>query len=571
MPELRLDGPPGWIAFHSRDGLSIMAATGAPQTPPLLPEPRIRYSSWSPDGEWLAVSVPPGWILPGGDNWKTEIFIVRRDGSGLTQVTHDDKSNDHPSWSPDGQWIAYSSSHATDEDQDGHIFKVRRDGSQDIQLTFDGEYDDADPAWSPLSDRIAFRRGYLDALCFVPAGGGEVECPEVETGYGLRNITAVHIAWSPGGEWLAFNSWETVGSLPNTIYKARPDGSDLTLLADGSIPSWSPDGEWIAFASREDWQGESLRQSTIWVMRRDGSQRSLISTGAWAPSWSPSTHYPDMPTMPGGWIVYSRLRNPININNNDIYVVRDDGWNAQRLTTDEADNLRPSWSPDGQWIAFDSDREGMREVYVMRRDGSEIRKLTSSSFVDDEGFDRANDSPAWSPDGQWIAFGDADDEIHIIAPDGSQESVITENALDPNSLFWSPDGQWIAFEQGYGRGIFVVPKHGVSVQSYMRWFPHSIEDGSNGSWSPDGQWIAFERRGQGYNQVDIYIARPDGTDETRLTQTPEWAHDPCWSPDGQWMAFGCNEGICAMRADGTGRMVLKREDYYVSGLSWSSR
>jgi Tol biopolymer transport system component len=108
--------------------------------------------------------------------------------------------------------------------------------------------------------------------------------------------------------------------------------------------------------------------------------------------------------------------------NNDIWVMNADGTNPVQLTTDPAGDHTPAWSPDGTKIAFVSDRDGGNfEIYVMNADGSGQTRLTDDPAQD---FD-----PTWSPDGSRIAFvSDRDDgffDIFVMNADGSGPTNLT--------------------------------------------------------------------------------------------------------------------------------------------------
>ena len=232
------------------------------------------------------------------------------------------------------------------------------------------------------------------------------------------------------------------------------------------------------------------------------------------PVWSPD----------GQRIAFSSDRD----GNDEIYVMSADGSNPIRLTQNASRDRYPVWSPDGQRIAFSSDRDGNNEIYVMSADGSNPTRLTQ-----DLGFDVDS---VWSPDGQRIAFvsnRDENYEIYVMSADGSNPTRLTQDPGFDGLPVWSPDGQRIAFvsDRDGNNEIYVMSADGSNP---TRLTQDPGFDG-NPAWSPDGQRIAFVSDRDGNNE--IYVMSADGSNPTRLTQDLGFDDNPAWSPDGQRIAF----------------------------------
>ncbi|MBI2172245.1 MAG: PD40 domain-containing protein [Chloroflexi bacterium] len=181
---------------------------------------------------------------------------------------------------------------------------------------------------------------------------------------------ADYASWSSDSQWLAVAS-ATPGS-PG-IYLRNPAGVNYHRLSaqQDSLPLWSPKGDRIAFMSERDGTSE------VYVMRSDGSQQARLTTNEtreYHLAWSPD----------GGSLAYVSEED----GNPEIYVARVDGSQTLRLTFNAFPEMDPTWSPDGRRIVFVSSREGNADLFIMDADGNRQQNLTSSPAPEF--------SPSWS-------------------------------------------------------------------------------------------------------------------------------------------------------------------------------
>lgn len=243
----------------------------------------------------------------------------------------------------------------------------------------------------------------------------------------------------------------------------------------------------------------------------------------------------------------------------DIYAVNADGSGLERLTTSEDLEFDPTWSPDGQSIAYrrQTGDESTTDIFVMDADGSHRRNLTGRDRFGDWG-------PDWSPDGEWMAWNTASGgfvfDLGLIHPNRSGRRVI-ESGVYVEYPAWSPDGRRIAFmsPEGSQYDIFVMNADGTDV----RRLTESPADDGWPAWSPDGRQIVFSSVQDDclYSDADdclttgdigpwhtLYVMNADGTDQHRLTRT--FGQFAVWSPDGQYILFA--PWLNVIRPDGTG-------------------
>jgi len=214
--------------------------------------------------------------------------------------------------------------------------------------------------------------------------------------------------------------------------------------------------------------------------------------------------------------------------NKEIYVVRQTGSERGRLTRDPASDEQPTFSPDGAWIAFTSDRDGDKDIYLMSYDGTGVENLTNSE-TDEE-------TPAWSPDGTRIAFAgtrDGNQDIYVMNSDGSGVTRLTSAPGADRWPAWSPNGRKLAFASHRDGNweIYVINADGSNARNLTN---HPADDESP-SWSPQAPLIAFASDRDG--NWEIYAVRTDGADLRNLTFERGMDIMPAWSPDGDRVAF----------------------------------
>ena len=210
-----------------------------------------------------------------------------------------------------------------------------------------------------------------------------------------------------------------------------------------------------------------------------------------------------------------------------------EGREILQVSNNEADDMVPEWSPDGSQIAFSSDRDGNHEIYLIDVESAlELREdYTPARLTHDDAEDML---PSWSPDGAQIAFSsmrDGNREIYLMDSNGGNLRRITHNAVEDNKPTWSPDGTRIAFDSGsYAeRSIMIMDADGENQRFLIS------PEGGWPDWSPDGFRIAFFGRLDG--NPDIYIVDTDGTNLRRMTENNHDDWEPSWSPDGEWLLF----------------------------------
>jgi len=255
-------------------------------------------------------------------------------------------------------------------------------------------------------------------------------------------------------------------------------------------------------------------------------------------------------------IAFSRAGGKFNLS---IYAMNADGSGRARLTDDpEAVDTDPAFSPDGEWIAFTRQEGRESRIYLIEADSADVIRLT----------DGPDDSqPAWSPDGERIVFRRAGGKLYIMEADGSDAAQLTDGP-DDSQPAWSPDGERIVFNRerplkgdpATARGgIYATNAHGSGAVNLTDG-PAFDEFNSSPAFSPDGRRIAFLARGLGEETADVWLMAADGSDPAPLGSRSAPFTAPAFSPDGKRIVFvgGREGGIHVMNAGGGGQTRLTR-------------
>lgn len=247
---------------------------------------------------------------------------------------------------------------------------------------------------------------------------------------------------SPDGRRIAFHSSRDG---VNQVYVVDADGNHLQRLTDhpgGSLtPKWSPDGKTIVYTRGVN------ESSDIWLMDADGGhQRALVATAG-------DDSHPQF-TPDGVAIVFNTSRPAEGGGDgawDDIHVVGVDGSGMRRISDCRGTCTYPSVSPDGRHVAY-------RRVFATPAYDWRLRENTSNSEIVVAGIDGSSERvlasspafdgwPAWSPDGQWIAFASNRarvpfaGQVYAVRPDGSDLRQLTSGAWSHAQPAWASDSK----------------------------------------------------------------------------------------------------------------------------------
>jgi Tol biopolymer transport system component len=207
--------------------------------------------------------------------------------------------------------------------------------------------------------------------------------------------------------------------------------------------------------------------------------------------------------------------------NFEIYTMTSSGSDQRRLTENPANDITPSWSPDGSRIAFASDRDGTWDIYTIGADGNDLKQLTKGAG--------ANSAPSWTPAGNKILFVSTRDaingDVYRMNADGTGTERLTADSLVKDTPLSTPDGHTVIVTLN-NKGRFAIASIDLSHRKVTLLTPPEHNNFAPAI-SRDGTEIMFVSDRDG--SLQVYTMRSTGGDQTRLTTDGVDARTPSYT------------------------------------------
>lgn len=496
-------------------------------------------------------------------------------GARERQLTNDGGQNLHPAWSPDGQRIAFTSKIR------GGIWVIPANGGEARQLSEFGSR----PAWSPDSRTIVFQsnpssdlggaaRNALSpsTLWVVDAEGGE---PKPLTKVGVPAGGHGSPAWSPNGRRIAF---EVDDFHSSHVWTIAADGTDPKPVCPNPAaePSFTPDGKsicvssWgIRLVSIDPETGTPAGDPVLLtgsfslpsfvrrvVFSRDGKKMAIssltsrnnissirIKGATGEPDGEPTVllananlrnNFPAF-SPDGGKIAFSSCA--LGGSACDLWMMNNDGTNPTQITTDEGNEMNPSWSTDGRNLSFLSNQTGKWSAWTVDIVTKRERKLFDSPENIEYG--------KVSPDGKTFLFQIKKDGILNVWKASLPEGTVQQLTFDREFMGFpvlSPDGTSVAVQARRGDDTiaFLLPVTGGK--------PEQLTSAKGQTWifdwSPDGDKLLFAGfRDSIWNVWWISRTTKKEVQLTHFTKSNAFVRYPAWSPKGNQIVFEFSETL----------------------------
>ncbi|MGH9519517.1 MAG: peptidase S41, partial [Terriglobales bacterium] len=475
-----------WTAPAAGGAARLLISSAATESRPL----------YSPDGKWLAF-----------DSTRTgngDIYLFELASGHLTRLTWDDSMDALDGWSPDSQWVYFSSnSHNVGGMND--IYRVRTTGGTPMIVTSERYESEYDAAAAP-SGQITFcsvgemalsqwwRKGeaHIDQTEIWNVDPATMKYTKLVAG-GAKQIWPM---WTPDGRILYFMS-DRNGAENIWMMRGGQAPQPVTQFRVGRVlwPAMAADGKAIVFE----------RDFGIWKLDlRSGRAAAISLRLEGAP---PATGISNETLSSASEVAVSPDGKKLAFTaHGEVFAVGSEhGGISQRITHSGKLQFDMHWSPDSRMLAYISDRDGHDHVYAYNFVTRLEKQLTNG--------DSDESHLAFSPDGKWLGFQRGNTELLALDPATGQAHAIARGHFGRPPLSsggvmaWSPDSQYVAYlstSDDMFDNAFMAPASGNGAPQQVSYVPNSF--GGSLGWSPDAKYLLFQT---GQRTEPTRIARVD--------------------------------------------------------------
>ena len=494
-----------------------------------------RDPTWSPDGQWLAYSADRSGNLD----------LYRRSMADPTPIplTTDPADDSQPDWSPDGRWIAFRS-----EREGGGIYVMPSGGGPAERIASVGFF----PRWSPDSSRLLLRgsmlRGIGSGAFVVNRDGSSLAAVRPDL---LRQFDAPHVGWFPDGKRISIAGRR---DRAKWMFVTAPIEGRSSLTSPSSVDLAEELGErqvtlgrfvWSRSAQFLYFEGRSADAQGIWRVAVDPG--SLAWKSAPERLTTSPADYGDVALSPDA----TRLAFSVRHDKTRIWSFPfspESGTltgSGQPVTPGGPAEYDAAAPLDGSKVAYRTVRGGRQELWQRSASGDGERLLASGSGA-------TRTSPRWSRDGTRLAYmrrnigtsaAPVGNAIAIISAGGGAEQLLNlppETVVVPDD--WSSDGSWIlaACKQSSRQpmGTCLIPSSMRGVRDLRVVAADPARSLMCQRFSPDERWISFMAVDSRQRDVStLYVMPAAGGAWIPITDGASYDDKPRWSPDGRAIYF----------------------------------
>jgi serine/threonine protein kinase len=487
---------------------------------------RAMFPSLSPDGRSLLYALEVG--------GNSAIYLQRVGGTHAVNLTPDSRFDSSEAvWSPDGERIAYRS------EREGGGIDIMGSAGEPIKRLINFGHQ---PSWSPDGSELVVATELLQDLSGVSRDESILWIVETATGRKrqLAGAQGYQPSWSPHGSRIAFWSFHDGQPWLRTI--SSRGGAPVELVHDDHVnwnPVWSADGKFIYFLSNRS------GSMNLWRIAVDEAAGTPVSSPE--PITLPTVYAEHISvSRDGKTLAYVNRTEAGEIYRASFDAARERLGAVEALTQGTRFDSMPDVSSDGRSVVFVSGGERPDQLAIAPVD----RAGAPRQITDNRDKATKYSEPRWSPDGQWIAFqsnqkassGARDDQIWAVRPDGSDLRELTHVKGDAVTPVWSPSSRRIGFSMVGGYTWSFAVDDSLTPQPSEPFAAPEDRTASYivKSWSSDGMKLVgaqFRPDGKSIGIFEYFL------NTRKFGQLTTFGSAPLWLSDNKRVVFRSNEGL----------------------------